>query len=139
MHSCGLIHRDIKPANIIFVNGAAKFADIGLVTEIASTGREVTYVGTEGYMPPEGPGKPGADVFSLGKVLYVACTGMACSDFPALPEGVRTWPDCDQAFELNEVVLKACHEDATKRYQTAVEMRIDLERLQQRRTAMTAG
>ena len=32
LHERGLIHRDIKPSNIIFVNGAAKLADIGLVT-----------------------------------------------------------------------------------------------------------
>ena len=28
-----------------------------------------TFIGTEGYVPPEGPGAPSADVFALGKVL----------------------------------------------------------------------
>src|SRR6266700_2307155 len=32
LHRHGLVHRDIKPSNIIFVNGAPKLADIGLVT-----------------------------------------------------------------------------------------------------------
>src|SRR5437667_9456744 len=32
LHKAGLVHRDIKPSNIIFVNGAPKLADIGLVT-----------------------------------------------------------------------------------------------------------
>src|SRR2546422_3774175 len=60
LHSKGLVHRDIKPSNVIFVNGAPKLADIGLVTQI---GTRATFVGTEGYLPPEGPGSPGADLY----------------------------------------------------------------------------
>ena len=41
--------------------------DIGLVAEAGDTH---SIVGTEGYLPPEGPGAPQADIFSLGKVLY---------------------------------------------------------------------
>lgn len=59
LHRHGLIHRDIKPANIIFVQGAAKLADIGLVAE---SGASDSYVGTEGYIPPEGPGTREADL-----------------------------------------------------------------------------
>ncbi|MEI9893364.1 MAG: protein kinase [Chthoniobacter sp.] len=66
LHRQGLVHRDIKPANIIFVGGVPKIADIGLV---AASGQD-SYVGTEGYVPPEGPGSPQADIYSLGKVLY---------------------------------------------------------------------
>ena len=53
-----LIHRDIKPSNIIFVKGVPKFADIGLVTDIATKGRDVTYLGTPGRIAPEGPSLP---------------------------------------------------------------------------------
>jgi serine/threonine protein kinase len=83
LHENGLIHRDIKPANIIFVRGVPKLADIGLVTEI---GKEVSLVFTPGYNPPEGPGNPGADVFSLGKALYVISTGKQAQDFPGSTE-----------------------------------------------------
>src|SRR5437868_3323982 len=34
LHENGLVHRDIKPSNVIFVNGIAKLADIGLVTSV---------------------------------------------------------------------------------------------------------
>jgi serine/threonine protein kinase len=67
LHRVGLIHRDIKPSNIIFVGGVPKLADIGLVTDAAESG---SYVGTEGFIPPEGPNSPQADVFSLGKVHF---------------------------------------------------------------------
>ena len=73
LHEQGLVHRDIKPSNIIFVKGVAKLSDIGLVTEAGDT---QSIVGTEGYLPPEGPGTPQADLFSLGKVLYEAVTGL---------------------------------------------------------------
>ncbi len=55
LHRRGLIHRDVKPSNIILVNGIAKLADIGLVADISEAR---SYVGTEGFIPPEGPGTP---------------------------------------------------------------------------------
>ena len=75
LHSKQLIHRDIKPANIVFVNGMAKLADVGLITHMAEARRDPKHLGTEGFIPPEGPGTPLADVYSLGKVLAEAAFG----------------------------------------------------------------
>ena len=75
LHSKQLIHRDIKPANIVFVNGLAKLADVGLITHMAEARRDPKHLGTEGFIPPEGPGTPLADVYSLGKVLAEAAFG----------------------------------------------------------------
>jgi serine/threonine protein kinase len=116
LHSHGLVHRDIKPSNVIFVNGRPKLADIGLVTDASD---QCSIVGTEGYLPPEGPGTPQADIFALGKVLYEAATGMDRREFPKLPEDLRLWPDAKQVFELNEILLKACATDANQRYAAA--------------------
>jgi WD40 repeat protein/serine/threonine protein kinase len=123
LHKHGLVHRDIKSENIIFVNGIPKLADIGLVADVAEAR---SYVGTEGFIPPEGPGSPQADVYSLGKVLYEACTGRDRQAFPELP--TLTGPPADTAafLELNEVIVKACDSDATRRYQSAREMYGDL-------------
>src|SRR5438067_393846 len=100
VHSHGLVHRDIKPSNIIFVGGLPKLADIGLVTRI---GAKATCVGTEGYMPPEGPGSPTADLYSLGKVLYEISTGKAQDQFPELPTRLRELPEASELMRLNAI------------------------------------
>jgi serine/threonine protein kinase len=82
LHAQGLVHRDIKPSNIIFVRGAPKLADIGLM---ASASEAQSFVGTAGFIPPEGPGTPQADLYSLGKVLYEISTGKDRQEFPQLP------------------------------------------------------
>ena len=122
LHQQGLIHRDIKPSNVIFVHGAPKFADIGLVTEIATGGREVTYLGTKGYIAPEGPGTPSADVYSLGKVIYQAGFGVDVGRYPELPTEMVENAEETSLFELNRIVLKACDSNPSRRYQTAREL-----------------
>lgn len=126
LHANGLIHRDVKPSNIIFVQGRPKLADIGLVTD-ASDSRSI--VGTEGYLPNEGPGTFAADIFALGKVLYEALTGQDRRQFPHLPAELRDWSDAALVFELNEILLKACAADARQRYPTADSMLADLQLL----------
>src|SRR5712692_4370267 len=128
LHQHGLIHRDVKPSNIILVNGIAKLADIGLVADISEAR---SYVGTEGFIPPEGPGTPQADIYSLGKVLYEISTGKDRLDFPKLPMELGELADPTQFLELNEVVLKACQSDVRKRYQSAEDMHADLLVLQE--------
>ena len=123
LHKHGLVHRDIKPSNIIFVNGVPKLADIGLVAAIDEAR---SYVGTPGFIPPEGPGSPGADVYSLGKVLYEASTGKDRQEFPDLPTQWDKLPDHDLFFELNEVIVHACKTDVRDRYKSAWDMHADL-------------
>ena len=123
LHRHKLVHRDIKPSNIIFVNGVPKLADIGLVTTV---GDNLSFVGTEGYVPPEGPGKPQADVYALGKVLYEASTGNDRLAFPELPTAYDAETEVERLLELNEVTLQACARNPFDRYQTAWEMHAHL-------------
>jgi serine/threonine protein kinase len=129
LHQHHLIHRDIKPANIIFVNGSPKLADIGLVTEMQSNAGNATWIGTEGYIPPEGPGTALADVYSLGKVIYEASTGLDRSQFPELSSRVQ-WNSDPQAYQaLNEIILTACERDPKNRYSTAADLHNALAKL----------
>ncbi len=124
LHRHGFVHRDIKPANIIFVGGVPKIADIGLV---AASG-QISFVGTEGYVPPEGPGAVQADLFSLGKVLYEIAMGKDRLDFPALQSHLTSLPDKERLMRLNAVLLRACAPRPEDRYHTAEEMHEDIER-----------
>jgi eukaryotic-like serine/threonine-protein kinase len=126
LHARGLSHRDIKPSNIIFIEGVPKLADIGLV---AASGQQ-SFVGTEGYVPPEGPGTPSADIYSLGKLLYETCTGKDRLDFPEIDSQLSTRPDRERLLQLNDVLVKACANDPKKRYESAAEMHRDLAALE---------
>lgn len=131
LHERNLIHRDIKPSNIVLVGGRLKLADIGL---ISAQDEARTFVGTEGYVPPEGPVTAASDVFSLGKVIYELATGRDRRDFPSLPEKLDVFPDRSAFLRLNTVILRACERDPARRYQTASHLLADLQTLQRGKT-----
>jgi CHASE2 domain-containing sensor protein len=132
LHQQGLTHRDIKPSNIIFVDGRPKLADLGLIAEIRPPDHERTVVGTPGYMPPlpERPGTPASDIYSLGVVLYVLSTGRAAAYFPEIATSLVANKPPLEFFPLNNVILKACQQDAAQRHASAAEMRRALQELQ---------
>jgi serine/threonine protein kinase len=81
-HEQDLIHRDIKPANILLDSaGNVRLTDFGLARAVddASLTQTGVIAGTPQYMAPEqaraAPLDHRADLFSLGSVLYAACTG----------------------------------------------------------------
>lgn len=114
LHGRGLIHRDIKPANIIFVNGKPKLADIGLVAEVAEQRPAASQVGTEGYLPPEGPGTTAGDVFALGRVLEEMINARNTG---------APGPRDAMLEKLHAVVLTACAINPAGRYASARAMR----------------
>ena len=123
LHDNGLVHRDIKPSNIIFVGGKPKLADIGLVT---GAGDSRSFVGTEGFIPPEGPGTARADIYALGKLLYELATGRDRMDFPQLPPDLSGSAEADGLLELNEIITRACAPEPAHRYASARELQADL-------------
>ncbi|MBM4028577.1 MAG: serine/threonine protein kinase [Planctomycetes bacterium] len=118
LHKAKLIHRDIKPANVVFLYGEPVLADIGLVTTMDESH---TIIGTFGYMPPENPGKPSADIYAMGKMLYVMASGLRCEDYPDVPTFTSA-KDRLAYQRLNPVILRACDPNSTRRFQSAREM-----------------
>lgn len=122
LHRNQLIHRDVKPSNLIFIDGKCRLADIGLVALLGQR----SFVGTEGFVAPEGPGTAASDIFSLGMVLYEASTGKDRLDFPDLPSSSETGARLDVWRRLHDVICTACAPKAKQRYVSAKEMALAL-------------
>lgn len=124
LHAAGVVHQDIKPSNIIFIEGQPTFADIDLVRATSSTR---TVAGTPGYSAPEGAGTRAADIYSLGKTLFVAASGASPYTSSLMPgDDWDRRPDAALLAELNLIWLRACEPLPELRYSSASVLRDEL-------------
>lgn len=132
-HGKGIVHRDIKPSNIMIESdGTVKVADFGLAktVTIESGGftRSDLALGTPDFIAPECliPSikvDARADLYAVGVMLYQMLTG-------EIPRGMFKLPSkrtagLDERFDA--IVCKAMETDREERYQTALDVRRDLE------------
>jgi serine/threonine protein kinase len=100
-----------------------------LVTDVQTEGHEVSFLGTEGYIAPEGPGAKVSDIYSLGRLIYMAAMGRDQRQFPDLPTALVQGADPVPVLRLNKIILTACHVNPSARYQSAEELRGALKEL----------
>jgi serine/threonine protein kinase/tetratricopeptide (TPR) repeat protein len=155
-HKQGVTHRDIKPSNVmITTEGRLKVLDFGLAKlrpTLGFGGGDATtqtmtqpgvVMGTVQYMSPEQAlGKEAdhrSDIFSAGIVLYQMATGRlpfsGSTPTETITEIVRSEPEPVSEIspatpsELERIIRKCLEKDASRRFQSARELAVDLENL----------
>jgi predicted esterase/predicted Ser/Thr protein kinase len=132
-HEHGIIHRDIKPENLLLdKEGRVKIADFGIAKMLGAGASNVGLLetqpaGTPGYMAPEQKTEPQkadsrADIYSLGVVFYEMLTGELPAD-KLEPPSRKVRID----VRLDEIVLRALESTPEMRFQTAAELRTQVE------------
>jgi serine/threonine-protein kinase len=146
-HQNGIVHRDIKPGNVMLTRaGTVKVMDFGIARAVADATSTVTstaaVIGTAQYLSPEqAKGEKTdarSDLYSTGCLLYELLTGVPpfVGDSPVavayqhVRENPKPPSTVDSAVTpaMDSIVLKALAKNTDNRYQSAAEMREDIER-----------
>jgi eukaryotic-like serine/threonine-protein kinase len=146
-HRNGIVHRDIKPGNVMLTRaGDVKVMDFGIARAVSDAQATMTQtaqvIGTAQYLSPEqARGErvdARSDLYSTGCLLYELLTGRPpfTGDSPVAIayQHVRENPippsriDPEIPAWADSIVLRAMEKDPGDRYQSAGEMRNDIQR-----------
>ncbi|WP_326598099.1 Stk1 family PASTA domain-containing Ser/Thr kinase [Streptomyces sp. NBC_01803] len=145
-HRNGIVHRDIKPANVMLTRtGQVKVMDFGIARAMGDSGMTMTQtaavIGTAQYLSPEQAKGEAvdarSDLYSTGCLLYELLTVrppfIGDSPVAVAYQHVREEPQPPSVYDpeitpdTDAIVLKALVKDPDYRYQSADEMRADIE------------
>jgi eukaryotic-like serine/threonine-protein kinase len=146
-HRNGIVHRDIKPGNVMLTRGGqVKVMDFGIARAVSDAQATMTQtaqvIGTAQYLSPEqARGErvdARSDLYSTGCLLYELLTGrppfLGDSPVAIAYQHVRENPvppsrvDPEVPQWADAIVLRAMAKDPRDRYQSAAEMRQDIQR-----------
>lgn len=135
-----IIHRDIKPSNLILSKDRGiVLVDLGIAKVLGQNDSGTRPAGAVAFAAPEqlqGVPDERSDLYSLGLTLFHLLTGLWINPFDPEPVKVeRTDLTAGLLFFFN----KAVHRDPAQRYQSAGEMKKNLEILQKSRLEKKTG
>ena len=132
-----IVHRDIKPANIIIgaKDQRAHLVDFGIARAYAASdaqSKQTTALGTPGYAPPEqyqGNAEPRSDLYALAGTLHHLLTNRDPTEYPLFQFPHARTLNPHLSLEIEAVLTRALQLDRNQRYQTALEMKRDLDEI----------